>query len=95
MAQGMENEGNSETGFASAEIAETAETPDSPLDDEVCDLIAKHKQQAREESQNSAESPATSARSQRKPKSELRIFVEIIFGGILGLTVAYWPWPGP
>jgi hypothetical protein len=79
----------SETDYASGEGEEVAAAPDGPLDDEVYDLIARHKQRAKEESQNGAGSPSATAGSRRKEKSELRIFVEIVFGGILGLAITY------
>ena len=84
-----EHGADSETDYASGEGDEGAAAPDSPLDDAVYDLIARHKQQAKDDSQNSAGLPATAVRSRRKEKSELLIFVEIIFGGILGLTITY------
>ena len=75
--------------FAPGDAEETADTTESPLDDEVFDLITEHKEKSEKESSNLAESPAPGRRPQRKPKSELRIFAEIIFGGIVGLSIAY------
>jgi hypothetical protein len=70
-------------------LEETAETTESPLDDEVFSLIAKHKEEVKKESPNLAEPLALQRRGQRKPKSVLRIFIEIVSGGLVGITIAY------
>jgi hypothetical protein len=68
---------------------ETAETMESPLDDEVFSLIAKHKEEVKKESPNPTESLALQHRGQRKPKSALRFFIGLVSSGILGLSIAY------
>ncbi len=88
-ATAEEGEEGSHSSFAADASEETAETSDSPLDEEVYNLIAKHTQKTGEKSPNSAESQSAANRPQRKTKSELRIFLEIIFGGILGLAITY------
>jgi len=75
--------------FAPEEIEESVETTESPLDAEVCDLIAKHKQGTEEKIPNQTELPGFRRQSQSKPKSVPRIFMEIIFGGVVGIAIAY------
>jgi hypothetical protein len=67
----------------------SADASEAPLDDEVFSIIAKHKAEVEKESPNQTESSALRRRPQRNPKSEVRIFIEVIFGGIMGLSVAY------
>jgi hypothetical protein len=87
--QEMEHGAVSETEYASVDGEELADASDSPLDVEMCDLIAKHKLQAKEESQNAPGLPAAAGRSRGKKKSELRILVEVVVGGLLGLAITY------
>jgi hypothetical protein len=75
--------------FAPGDAEESAETAENPLDAEVYDLIAKHKQMIEEESPNQTESPAPGRRAQGKPKSVLRIFFAYIFGSLAGLSIGY------
>jgi hypothetical protein len=75
--------------IAPGDAEETAETTESPLDAEVYDLIARHKQMTEEDSPNQTESSALGRRVQPKPKNVLRIYVGIVFGGIVGLTIGY------
>jgi hypothetical protein len=75
--------------FAPEENEDSVETTESPLDAEVCDLIAKHKQGTEEEFPSQTKPPALRRRAQRKPKSVPRIFMEIVFGGVAGIIIAY------
>ena len=74
---------------ANFSIEETADTSESPLDDEVFSLIAKHKEETEKEFSNQSEPITLRNRSQRKSKSVLRIFFEIVSGGIVGITIGY------
>ncbi len=86
---GEVNAAGSPQDFAPGDAEETGETAESQLDADVYSLITDHKVKAEKESSNQAELPALGRRSQRKPKSVLRIFVEVVFGGIVGITIAY------
>jgi hypothetical protein len=66
---------------------DTVQTADSPLDEEVFNIITKPVEAAA--GVVNAEGPGIPPRSQRKPKSPWRIFVEIVLGGILGLCIGY------
>ena len=77
MAQGKPANAGSPPIFAPGDAEETAETTESPLDAEVYDLIAKHKQKTDRRISIQTESSASGRRAQSKPKSVLRIFVEI------------------
>jgi len=86
---GEENKDSPHLFFALEENVEPIETIESPLDAEVCDLIAKHKQGTEDKIPNQTEPPPLRGRVRRKPKSLPRIFMEIIFGGVAGITIAY------
>jgi hypothetical protein len=75
--------------YAHGDDEESVENTENPLDAEVYDLIAKHKQMIEEESPNQTESPALGRRSQGKPKNVLRIYVGIVIGGLVGITIGY------
>jgi hypothetical protein len=75
--------------FAHDDDEESAETAESPLDADVYDLIAKHKQKTKKESQDQTESSTNGRQAQGKPKSVLRIFFAYIFGGLAGITIGY------
>jgi hypothetical protein len=75
--------------YALADREEIAETSDSALDAEVCNLIAKHKEEIKEELSSQTEAAGPCNRLRRKPKSAARIFMEIVIGGAVGLAIAY------
>jgi hypothetical protein len=82
----VQDEENSHPNFAADETTETAE---SPLDDEVFSLIAKHKEETEKESPNPGEPMALQRLGQRKPRNELRFFIGLATSGFLGLSIAY------
>jgi hypothetical protein len=86
---GEQNKDSPHLIFAPEENEEPVKTTENPLDAEVCDLIAKHKQGTEEKFSNQTESPPLRGRVRRKPKSLPRIFMEIVFGGVVGITIAY------
>ncbi len=87
--EGEAGQSGSPTIFAPGDAEDTAETAESPLDDEVFSLIAKHKEEAKKESPNQTESPSNGRRGQRKPKSEWRFLIGLALSGIVGLSIAY------
>jgi hypothetical protein len=72
-----------------AETVDTADTTENPLDEDVFSLIAKHKEEVKNEYPNQSEPLALRHRSQRKPKHVFRIFVEIVLGGVMGISIGY------
>jgi hypothetical protein len=86
---GEADEGSAHPNFSPGDTGEAAETGESPLDADVFDLITKHKQNTADDSSIQTDSPGFGRRSQRKPKSLPRIFVEWIFGALSGIALAY------
>ncbi len=69
--------------------ADTASATESHLDAEALAAITNRQDKPPGEFSGQAESSLQRRRIQRKPKNAVRIFIEIVLGGLVGLSIAY------
>jgi hypothetical protein len=65
------------------------ESSAEPLDEEVFSIIAEHKVKTGNNIYNQIDQLDSEGRSRRKSKNPVHIFIGIIIGGFLGISIAY------